>query len=531
MTHETHDFVVIGGGSAGCIAATRLALAGADVLLLEAGPPDKGIDFKIPANVGKVYMGANWKYPCEPDASRNNLAEPWPAGKVLGGGGSINSMVFIRGHRADYDGWAKLGASGWEYESVLPSFKRMESWKGGADPYRGGTGPIHVTEQTYKHVGNDAFLEAAQQAGHTFTNDYNGAQPEGVGKTQTNQKRGFRSHSAQGYVRGLDPPTLEVRFESYVLRLLFEGDKAVGAEYRHQGRTKQVRSRQEVILSAGSVISPKLLMLSGIGPRKHLEDHGIEVVHTSPGVGQNLQDHPSLMMRWHSTVPTLNRPTPAVKLKAGIDFIRNGSGPLAMTYYHVLVLHKTESSLEKPNIQIGFSPLAISRDMDEHGMLAVAPSPDCGFLVTVHLVSPRHRGQITLRSNRPDDMPLIQHQYLANPEDFVDLLAGGAEGRRIMSQSAMTELISTPFEPEVDCRTEKDWREQARTHTTFSAHPVGTCKMGVDDISVVDPQLRVHGVRNLRVIDASIMPTTTTGNTNAPSMMIGERGAELVLGD
>ena len=528
-----HDYVVIGGGSSGSVVAGRLAAAGADVLVLEAGGTDRRPDVLVPAGVVSVYRSRNWKYVPEPDASRNGSVEAWAAGRILGGGGSINATVFVRGNRADYDGWASgFGATGWDYESVLPYFKRMETWAGGADEYRGDHGPIDVGFHTMDHVGNDAFLAAAQEAGHPFVADYNGARQSGVGVVQVNQKRGVRSQASRRYLRGaVARAHVTVRTKAYVHRIVFQGDRAVAVEYEHDGERKLARARDEVILSVGSLSSPKVLMVSGIGPAAELARAGVEVLHDLPGVGENLQEHPAMMQRWDANVPTLNTMTAGDAARAVVQYARTGRGLLAATVFHVQVMHHTGSSPGCPDVQLAFANFATIRERGEDGILKVEPSREQGFLVSTLFLHPRSRGRIRLRSASPTDRPVIEHELVGDRADMSDLLAGMAEGRRIMAQPAMTGLIGAMFPPERDCDAPAAWEALVRENATYGAHPVGTCRMGDDGLAVVDPQLRVRGVRALRVVDASVMPTLTTGNTNAPSMMIGEKAADLILAD
>ncbi|NOR02252.1 choline dehydrogenase [Mycolicibacterium fortuitum] len=530
-SNETFDYIVVGGGSSGSVVAARLAEGGADVLLLEAGGSDRRIDVRIPAAVGIAYSKVNWKYPAEPDPSRTGGPEAWMAGKVMGGGGSINSCVFVRGNRADYDGWAKQGCTGWDYDSVLPSFKRMETWEGGSNEYRGGSGPISVNVQTNHGQANTAYLNACVQAGYQRNPDYNGASQDGAGLAQVNHRRGTRSQASREYLRRVAPDgKVTVRTQSFVYRILLERGAAVGVQYRHKGTVMQARAREEVVISAGSIGSPRLLQLSGIGPRATLSDAGVETVLDLPGVGQNLHEHPYLMQRWRATIPTINKMRIGTAAKGLVDYVRNGSGLLAMTMVQVQCMARTDPGLETPDLQLQFVPFAITRAVDENGMFNVQQAKEQGFLASSTFLRPRARGSITIRGSAPDATPRISYQFLADPDDLRDCLRGLREVQRVMAQQAMTEITDGQLEPEARCSTDADWEKYVRRTVTPSYHPVGTCKMGIDDLAVVDPELRVHGVTNLRVADASIMPTITTGNTNAPSMMIGERAAELILG-
>lgn len=529
MSEKIWDYVVVGGGSAGSVVAGRLAAAGARVLVLEAGGTDLRPDVLIPAGVVHLYTACNWSYRPEPDPSRAGTVEAWPAGRILGGGGSINATVFVRGNAADYDGWAEQGAIGWDYDSVLPAFRRMESWTGTPSEYRGTGGPIAVREHGMRHEANDAFLQAAQDSGYPVNDDYNGKSQDGVGLVQVNQRRGFRSQASRGYLRKVaGRRNLDVRTHAFVERVVLADGRAIGVEYRHRRRRKFARATGEVILSAGSIASPKLLMLSGVGPRDELLNAGVDVVLDSPGVGRNLQEHAGIMQRWLATVPTINK-LRAKDIVSGVaDWVRHGDGLLAATAFHVQAMHRTNPDAAAPNIQIAFSSFATMRKDTKRGP-AVAPSRDQGFLVTTLLLHPRSRGRVRLRSSHPDAPPVIEHSLLGDDTDVAELIDGMAEARRIMRQPAMSELTSGMFMPERECRTDTDWERYLRDNATYGAHPVGTCRIGQDSDAVVDEHLNVRGAGGLRVVDASVMPTLPSGNTNAASMMIGERAAEFIL--
>jgi choline dehydrogenase len=528
---DTFDYIVVGGGSSGSVVAARLAEGGADVLLLEAGGSDRRIDVRIPAAVAVAYEKVNWKYPSEPDATRRGQPEAWMAGKVMGGGGSINSCVFVRGNRADYDGWAKAGCTGWDYDSVLPAFKRIESWEGGADEFRGDSGPISVNTQTNRVQANMAYVQACVQAGYEANSDYNGVKQDGVALGQVNHRRGTRSQASREYLSRVAPKgKVTVRTESYAHRILFEGLTAVGVVYRHDGAVTQARAREEVVISAGSIGSPRLLQLSGIGSHAALSDANVEISLDLPGVGQNLQEHPYLMQRWRATIPTINKMRVGTAAKGLVDYLRNGSGLLALTMVQVQCMARSEPGLEAPDLQLQFVPFAITRGVDENGMFNVQPAKEQGFLASSTFLQPRARGSITLRDSSPESMPRISHEFFSDPDDLRDCVRGLREVQRVMAQPAMAAITDGQLAPEAECRTDADWERYVRQTVVPSYHPVGTCKMGIDDLAVVDPELRVHGIQNLRVADASVMPRITRGNTNAPSMMIGERAAELILG-
>lgn len=530
--HETFDYVVVGGGAAGSVVASRLAAAGASVLLLEAGGTDKRMDVVVPGLVASVYANCNWRYQIEPDPTRSNAPDVQMAGKVLGGGGSINSCVYVRGNKDDFDGWAALGCEGWDYNSMLPSLRRMETWQGGANAHRGGSGPIHVEVQTDRGAANRAFIEAALQAGHPPTDDYNGANPLGVSYMQLNHRRGRRSQASREYLRRVAPRSrITVLTDAFTNRVLFEGTRAIGVEYQHEGETKQARAREEVVLSAGAYGSPKLLLVSGVGPRADLEQLGVNVVAHVPGVGYNLHDHPAVMQRWHAKegVRTLNK-VGAVEAIVGLgSYLLNGTGFLAMSVCPVQVMTSTQPSMQSPDLQLTFAPVALSRETDESGMFNVQLAKDPGFTGYSIYLHPRSRGRVTLRSSSPADPPRISLHLFENHDDLRDVVTGLKQVREIMAQPAAAAISNGPMMPEANCKTDADWEQYARVTAHTAHHPVGTCKMGVDDMAVVDTSLRVSGVQGLRVVDASIMPKVTSGNTNAPSMLIGERAAELIL--
>ena len=528
---DAFDYVVVGGGSAGCVVAGRLAAAGATVLVLEAGGSDRRPDVWIPAGVVSAYKLCNWKYVPEPDPSRGGLVESWPAGRILGGTGSINGTVFVRGHPADFDGWAAAGCPGWDHRSVLPSFRRLETWRGPAHPDRGTDGPIDVGFHAMPHPAADLFLAAAVEAGHPRNADYNAGAPEGVGIVQVNQRRGVRSQSSRGHLRRLPGAArITVRRQALVERVVVDGrGRATGVEYRQGGRRRLARAGREVILSAGTLASPKLLMLSGIGAKEELDRHGITVRHDSPGVGGNLRDHIGALQRWHTTLPTVNELGPAGGARAVWEYARRGSGPLAAVVFQVQVILRTRPDLARPDIQLAFASFGIVREQGPDGMMKVEPARQRSVMVTTALLQPRTSGRVRLRSADPAAAPVIGYEMLAEPDDVTDLMAGMAEARRIMAQPAIAPIVGEPFDPERGCRGDDDWRGWVHRQATFGVHYVGTCRMGNDELAVVDPELRVRGVEGLRVVDASVMPTTTSGNTNAPTMMIAERAADLIL--
>jgi choline dehydrogenase len=529
---QSYEYIIVGGGTAGSVVAGRLAEAGHRVLLLEAGSSDRHPAVYIPALAGVVYQKCNWRYMPEPDASRDGVVEAWPSGKLLGGGGSINGMIFVRGNRADYDGWADTGCRGWSYKDVLPHFKRLENWTGGADEFRGSGGPIDVSWCQDEDETNVAFVQAAQQVGFGFNPDYNGREQEGVCKIQMNAKRGIRSQSSRRYLRSLSKPEcLTVRTHAFGRRILFEGAKATAVEFAHKGTIHTAFAEKEIVSSAGAIGSPKLLMLSGIGPREVLDAAGVDVLSDLPGVGSNLQEHSSTFLRWNSRVRNINALGIGDALNGVFQYLRNGKGLLATAAYHNQIFCKSVASLPSPDLQIAFTNFALTREKSARdGLLRIGPSKQRGVMITVTTLHPKSVGSVRLRSNNPEDRPLISHEMFGCADDIKVGLEGVRIAREIMSQSVMSGVVTGMFEPEASCKSELDWETLLRKLVTYGAHPVGTCKMGIDPMAVVDPTLQVRGVTGLRVADASIMPTEPSGNTNCPAMMIGEKAASLILG-
>lgn len=529
---EAFQYIVVGGGSAGSIVAARLTQAGKQVLLLEAGGSDASPSVWLPAGAIAAYRTKNWRYVPNPDTSRYGLVESWPAGKVLGGGGSINGMVYVRGHRDDFDEWSRRGATGWDYQGVLPHFQRLETWSGGADAWRGGEGPIDVCVPDYEDETNHAFRESARSLGHPFNPDYNGEHQEGVGRVQVNMKRAIRSQSSRKYLRGAVAAKehLTIRLNAFVRRVLFHGKRAVGVEYVHAGVLKRAMAESEIILSAGSIVSPKLLMLSGIGPADELGRCGIEMVHRNEAVGMNLQEHSTLQLRWKSSLPNANNVNLWSGLKAAAQFVQNGSGLLSTTVYQDQIFCRSSESLPAPDLQIAFANFALARKTDPRdGLLRVEPHSDTGVMICLTSLHPKGRGSVHLRSGNPEDAPSIDFQMFGCREDLDTMERGCERSLEILAQSPFAALVGDRFSPESECRSPDDWRNYIVRNALLGAHPVGTCRMGGDESGVVDPNLRVLGVEQLRVADASVMPTLTSGNTNCPSMMIGEKAASLIL--
>ncbi|HET6953190.1 MAG TPA: GMC family oxidoreductase N-terminal domain-containing protein [Acidimicrobiales bacterium] len=528
------DYVIVGGGSAGCVLANRLSAdPSTRVLLLEAGGWDRHLTLKIPAGTAKQPARFDWRYVGAPDPSRNGMVDTWAAGKVMGGGSSINMMLWVRGEPSDFDGWRDRGSPGWGYEDVLPYFERAESYTDGPAPRRGTSGPIGVRKARLPLEAVDDFLLAAEQTGHAPNPDYNGVRQQGVSVAQVSQRRGLRSSASRAYLAPVRRRrNLTIRTGAYATRIVVEGTRAAGVEYRHQGRLRVARAAREVILSAGWVVSPKLLMLSGIGPADHLREHGIEVRVDRPGVGTNLQEHAYGLLQYRTTADTLfEELKPRRALRHGLDFLLRGEGALTMTCSAVVFSPLTG---ERPTeCEIILMPIGLDFAADRsapgstHNIHDVKPRPH-GLMVYPSFVHPKGRGTVRLASTDPTATPTIEHS-LVGDEDMQALIAACRLARQIFQAPAMKERSVVEDLPGGHVQSDEDWTEFLRVHSFRPYHGCGTCRMGSDDDAVVDPELRVRGVEGLRVVDASIFPTITSGNTNAPVIMVAEKAADLIL--
>ena len=442
------------------------------MLVLEAGGTDRRPDVWIPAGVVSAYKLCNWKYVPEPDRSRGGLVEAWPAGRVLGGTGSINGTVFVRGNPADFDGWAKAGCPGWDHDSVLPYFKRLETWHGPADPQRGTDGPIQVGFHTMPHEAADRFLAAAVEAGHAHNPDYNAGAQEGVGVVQVNQRRGVRSQSSRGHLRGLaGSGRITVRRKAFVGQVVFEGTRATGVEYLHRGRRRVAGAGREVIVAGGTLASPKILMLSGSVPPPTSAGTASRWSSTAPASAPTSGTTSEALQRWGTTLPTVNELGPSDGARAVAEYARRGSGPLSAVVFQVQVILRTRPELARPDIQLAFASFGIVREQGPDGMMKVQPAKQRSVMVTTALLTPRTSGRLSLRSADPAAPPVIAYEMLAEPDDVTDLMAGMAEARRIMAQPAIADIVGEPFDPERGCVTDDDWRQWVHSQATHGCTP------------------------------------------------------------
>ena len=533
MSAAEADYVIVGAGSAGCALAYRLSEAGASVLVVEYGGSDAGPLIQMPGALSfpmnmKRY---DWGYRSEPEPDLGGRRLACPRGKVIGGSSSINGMVYVRGHAKDFDTWEAMGASGWSYADVLPYYKRMETWDpaghGGDASWRGSDGPLHVTRGKRDNPLVQAFVQAGRQAGYQLTDDYNGQQQEGFGPMEHTIHKGARWSAAKAYLR----PALQRKncnlIRGLARKIVFSGRRAVGVELLAGGGLKTVRAKKEVILASSSINSPKLLMLSGIGPAAHLTAHGIPIVADRPGVGQNLQDHFEVYIQMAASQPVslFKYWNLLGKARVGLQWALTRSGPGASNQFESAGFIRSAAGVEYPDLQFHFLPIAVRYD-------GQAASEGHGFQAHIGPMRSPSRGAVTLRSAKPEDTPKITFNYMSTEKDWIDFRRGIRLTREIFAQEAFRPFVKHEIQPGVALQTDAQIDGFIRAHAESAYHPCGTCKMGaVDDpLAVVDPQTNVIGVKGLRVVDSSIFPQITNGNLNGPSIMVGEKASDLILG-
>ncbi|HEX2791452.1 MAG TPA: GMC family oxidoreductase N-terminal domain-containing protein [Steroidobacteraceae bacterium] len=529
---DTFDYIIVGAGTAGCVLAHRLSARSRNrVLVLEAGGSDRRFWIRVPIGYGRTYNDprVNWMYETEPDPGLNGARSFWPRGKVLGGSGSINAMVYVRGQPADFDDWAASTDPGWSWAGVRPVFEALENR---AD---GGAGQLRVTDMNpMAHPLCRAYLRACEVLGYRYTPDFNGADSEGVGIYPATTRGGWRESTASAYLRpALARPNLVLKLRALARQIDFEGQRACGVSYLWHGSLRRAQAARAVILSAGSINSPQLLQLSGIADPGLLARFGIALRHAAPAVGQNLQDHLGINYVYRSRVPTLNDELHPLrgKILAGIEFLRRRRGPLSMSVNQGGGFIRSSADKPVPDLQLYFNPASYTSTRSRNRRL-MNPDAFPGFLLSFNSCRPTSRGHLAIRSADPDVAPAIFPNYLSTERDLADVRIGVRLLRTIAATPPLAALIEHEVQPGMQLQSDQELLADFRQRAGSVFHPVGTCAMGNDPMrAVVDARLRVHGVAGLRVVDASVFPSITSGNTNAPAVMVAERGAAMILAD